>query len=157
MYIFKKIIIIFTFFNLISSLYPEDKVNNNVKICIIYDKTKYKVEIINELEKILKEKEVIINKDSIININKYNPDDYNAIIILSGVLIFTANPMVTMYIKKHDYKKNIIYFCSTKYEEAAYGFLDQDKIDAITSASSNNANVIANKIMDNLYNIISKE
>ena len=158
MIIIKRILFLFFIINLIVlNIYPVEDINNKIKICIIYDKTKYKNQIVNELEMKLNEKEITIYKDLIININKYDPDDYNAIIILSGVFIFTPNPLVTMYIKKHDYKKNIIYFCSTKYKESSYGFLDQNKIDTITSASSNNIKEITHRILDNLYKIINKE
>ncbi len=134
---------------------PENEINKKENICIIYKKSKYKIEIANQLERQLKEKDIIVEKDLIRNLNKYNPLDYSAIVILSGVAIFTPNPLVTIYIKKHDYNKNIIYFCSTEYKESAYGFLEQDKIDVITSASErNNIDEVVNKIMENLNNII---
>lgn len=136
---------------------PENETNNIVNVCIIYKKSEYKIEIANQLEKRLKEKDIIVEKDLIRNINKYNPDDYSAVVILSGVAVFTPNPMVTIYIKKHNYKKNIIYFCSSNYKESAYGFLEQDKIDVITSASErNNIDEVVNKILENLNIILNQ-
>jgi hypothetical protein len=152
--IFLFIIIIFTLLSINSNI----DINKKEIVCIIYKKSKYKTEIANHLEKKLKEKDVIVERDLIRNLNKYDPLDYSAIVILSGIAIFTPNPMVTIYIKKHNYNKNIIYFCSTEYKDAAYGFLDQEKVDVITSASEkNNIDEVVNEILENLNIIINQK
>ena len=154
---FKKSLFLFVFVIIILLRINTNNINKKEKICIIYKKSKYKIEIANQLEKNLKEKDIIIKKDLIKNINKYNPSDYSAIVILSGVAIFTPNPMVTTYIKKHNYNKNILYFCSTNYKETAYGFLDQEKVDVITSASEKtNIDGVVNEILERLNIIINQ-
>lgn len=139
------------------AVYPEIEINKQIRVCIIYKKSSYKIEIANQLEKKLNEKDIIVEKDFIRNINKYDPYEYGAVIILSDVAIFTPNLMVINYIKKHNYKKNIIYFCSTYYKETAVAFLDEDKIDVITSASEkSNMEEAVNKILENLNNLINQ-
>jgi hypothetical protein len=136
---FKKII--FSFFIMmlvILNINPENSDGKKPSAVIIYESTKYKDEIVNKLEKELINKNITIKKDLLNNIDKYNPYDYNAVIILSGVAIFSPRPLTTMYIKKYNYNRNIIYFCTTGNRKAAYGILDQNKIDIITSASRNN-------------------
>ena len=156
MNIYKKLLAVLFFSLIILNIISENDINIKNKVCIIYIKTKYKQEIAKELENKLKEKDLIVKKDLIRNIKKYNPDDYDVFIILSGVKIFTPNPMVTIFIKKYNYNKNIIYFCSTEYKESAYGFLDQDKIDVITSASEkSNKNKIVNEIIEKMNNILN--
>ena len=57
MYRFKKIIFFFIIlFFIILNINPENDINKKDKICIIYKKTKYKVLIVDELEKKLHDK-----------------------------------------------------------------------------------------------------
>ena len=64
-----------------------------------------------------------MSKDYLKNINKYNPDDYDAIVILSGIAAFIPYPSATYYIRKHNYNRKIIYYCAAFVENAVYGFL----------------------------------
>jgi len=147
-----KFLIIIVFLLIVLNIDANE--NRNNRICILYYKTKYKTAIANELENRLSLKGIVIEKDLIKNINLYNPGEYDAVIIISGVAIFTPSPKVTRYIKKHNYAKNIIYFCSTEYKGACYGFLDQDKIDIITSASeNNNIDEIVDEIIEKINSI----
>ena len=138
--------------------YAEESKNKNKKtekkqVCLLYYKSKYKLALVNEIEKELKEKNINVVKDSINNMNNYNPDDYYAVVLFSGIKAFTPYPKATQYIKKHNYAHNIIYFCAaSSVEDSVYGFLDPDRVDAVSSASEMNnikdtADVIMKKIL----------
>ena len=129
--------------------------DNNADVCIIYAKSNYKLKLVEAIEKILLKKDITILKDQLKNINNYDPSDYKVIVILSGIAVFTPYPKATRYIKKHDYAKNIIYFCTASTKSAVYGFLDGDRIDAITAASEeDNLENTTDEIVTKIYEII---
>ncbi len=116
-------------------IYSAETTSSKADVCIIYAKSNYKLKLADKIEKRLIKENVTVVKDLIINIKDYDPSDYKVIVILSGIAVFNPYPRATSYIKKHDYAKNIIYFCAAYVPEAVYGFLDSDRIDAITAAS----------------------
>ena len=129
--------------------------NNNADVCIIYAKSNYKLILIEAIEKRLSNKSISIVKDQLKNINNYDPADYKVVVILSGIAVFTPYPQATKYIRKHDYAKNIIYFCASSTKSAVYGFLDGDRIDAITAASEEeNIENTTNEIVTKIFEII---
>jgi hypothetical protein len=111
--------------------------NPDGKACILYYESNYKIEIMKNLASKLNNYNISVYTDTFDKKDQYNPENYNAVILLSGAFISNPLPLAADYIKKNNYAGNIIYFCTTKND--AYGYLiDKNKIDAITSASSKN-------------------
>lgn len=132
-------------------------------VCLLYYETEFKIKLVSALVKDLNEKNISIVVDNISNRDSYNPLDYDAVILLSGVKKFAPLPEATQYIRKNKYSYNIIYFVTYKSINVPYGFqLDKKKIDVITSASAvedNNNNVFEeakNRIITETMNIIIK-
>ena len=92
--------------------------------------------------------------DNISNRSSYNPFDYDAVILFSGVMRFSPLPEATQYIRKNKYAYNIIYFVAYEGIRVPYGLqLNKKKIDVITSASA----VEDNNILEDAKNqIIAK-
>ena len=130
--------------------------NPKAKVCILYYKTKYKLEVIKKLVEKLNNENISVYSDIIKNMNKYNPYDYNVIIILSGAAMFNPYPGAVKYLKKHNYAKNIIYFCAVYAKNTAYGIsIDKKKVDAITAASEiDNVKETTKKIIERVFQII---
>lgn len=153
-YIFYLIFLI-CFLFLFTNNASSEPLSNNADVCIIYAKSKYKLMLVEEIEKKLSDREIKIVKDLLKNINNYNPADYKVIVILSGIAVFTPYPQATRYIRKHDYAKNIIYFCTAYTKSAVYGFLDGNRIDAITAASEkDNIENTADEIVTKIFAIL---
>jgi hypothetical protein len=126
-------------------------------VCIIYYESAFKTEVAKKIEQKLLEENISTVKDKLNNINNYNPDDYDAVIILSGMAAFIPYPQATIYITKHKYRENIIYFCASYIPDAVYGFLDSNKIDALTSASKKeNIDSTVNMILEKTLHLINK-
>ncbi len=144
----------------IFTLYSQDQKTNNEKksptdVCIIYAKSKYKLALTDAIENRLIKENFNVIKDQLKNINNYDPANYAVVVILSGVVAFTPYPKATMYIKKNNYAKNIIYFCAAFIESTVFGFLDGDRIDAITAASDlDNIEKTADEIIKEIHVII---
>lgn len=157
-----KIIFSLIFFTSFFLLYSQDNISisnsNKKKICILYFKSRYKKALINKLEEKLQTEDFIITKDLFKKSKSYNPGDYDAVIILAGLAAFTPYPGATRYIKKHNYPQNLIYFCPAYVKDAVYGFLDQDKIDAISFASElSTLEIAANEIINKLNEKLGKK
>ena len=110
----KMLFLILIFFIIFNTNAGENK--KEKKICILYFKTKYKIELLKKLKERLNKEGFDVKHDLIKNINKYDPNDFSAVIILSGVAIFTPSPRATKYIKKHNYaEKYMLFFYGIKY------------------------------------------
>lgn len=150
---FRFLLSLFLVLVILLNTFPQENIK---KVCILYSPSKYKEKLLEKVEVSLKGTNVFIEKDTFKNIEKYNPKDYDAILLLSGIAAFIPYPKATKYIKKNNYSSNIVYFCATYLEkEDVYGFLDKNKIDAITAASEEeNIDETAKKIVDEIYKII---
>jgi hypothetical protein len=144
------IIFVFIFFVSIEEVFAKS-------VCIIYYESDFKTEIVKRLEQKFLEQGVSTVKDKLKNINKYDPEDFDAVIILSGMAAFLPYPQATIYISKHKYRENIVYFCASYIPDAVYGFLDSNKIDALTSASKKeNIEPTVNMIMEKTLPLLNK-
>ncbi len=74
--------------------------------------------------------------DAIDNHTKYDPEDYDAVILLSGIEAFRPLPEAPEFINTHDYQGNIVYVSTHYLFAVPYGrLIDKKKVDAVTSAS----------------------
>ena len=152
----KKNILLIIFFIICFNFYSEENKikKENKNVCFLYYKSKYKLELMKEIENKLLDMNFTVKKDLINNMDQYNPKDFDIVVIFSGIKAFSPYPKAIKYIKKHDYAKNIIYFCAASaVKESVYGFLDAEKIDAISSASeidniSNTSDTIIKRILE---------
>ena len=77
---------------------------------------------------------VIVNDMN--NAASYDPADFGAVILLSGIQAFKPLPGAVEFITNHDYAGNIVYVSTYTLFAVPYRrFLDKKKIDAITAAS----------------------
>jgi menaquinone-dependent protoporphyrinogen IX oxidase len=96
--------------------------NAKAKVCILYYDSNFKKELVNRLGQDLNDKRISAYVDTMNNMINYNPDDYDAVILISGVVAGNPLPLTAEYIKKYNYKDNIIYFCAFFIsKDAVYG------------------------------------
>lgn len=141
---------------LISTIFSKSPENTNGKICILLYQTPFKVQVMERIIKTLNKQRYLVHIDSYENVNKYDPQKYEAVLIMSGVKNLEPYKWSSTYLKKHNYAKNIIYFCTTANRHSAYTFdMDDSQLDAITAASEfDNVSETASRILDRLYEVI---
>jgi hypothetical protein len=146
-----------------SSLFAENHpaANSRASICILAYDTEFKKNLTAALVKDFNSKGISVTVDSATNGGKNKASDYNAVILLSGAKYGRALPKAVEYIKANNYSANIVYVFTTSTSTSPYGkALDENKIDAITSASkSKNVNAldeVKNQIMEKTMKILGK-
>ncbi len=107
------------------------------KICILYSSTKFRNEIIKRLVDSFKETNILIIVDDIFNAEKYNPQEYNLVVVFSGIHVFFPDLYPGHYLDKYKNEKNIIhvYLTFLTPEGITTKIGNNDNIDTITAAS----------------------
>jgi hypothetical protein len=95
---------------------------SKARVCILYYETEFKKKLISALVDELNEKDISVVVDQISNRGSYTASDYDAVILLSGVMKFSPIPEVTQYIRKNKYLHNIVYFVSYEAVNVPYGY-----------------------------------
>ena len=115
----------------------DEEANVNQKIVIFYRGTKFRKSIVDQLITHFNKNGIIVLVDHVKEIKNYNTDNYDLIIIFTGMYAFTPNYVVRNYMKKSDNKDKIIHvFCSfltklgVNYKHSRF-----TEVDTITSAS----------------------
>jgi|GEM_PF-2785544 len=84
----------------------------------------------------LNEKNISVTVDKMENAGSYDPSEYGAVILLSGIQGFRPLPEAIDFIRRHSYAPNIVYVSTYTLFAAPYGrSLDKKKVDAVTAAS----------------------
>jgi hypothetical protein len=152
---FRRILILLIIFQFFGILFANEI--KNKKIVIIYNQTKFKKQVVPKLEKKLLELNFIVTKDFLNKLYNYNPNDYDVVVIMSGIAAFTPYPVATNYIRKYDYKDNIVYYCAAFTSSLIYGFLEKKRLDAVTSASkTDNVDMTVNLIMEKILKVANR-
>ncbi|OHD53987.1 MAG: hypothetical protein A2014_08250 [Spirochaetes bacterium GWF1_49_6] len=117
--------------------------DSQVKVCILSYGSEFKMKLIDALAAGLNSRDISVTVDSISNAGKYSPADYDAVVLLSSIEKFGPLKPAPEYIIANNYSPKIVYVSMYTLFAAPYGEgLDQSKIDAITSASSDDEAVL---------------
>ena len=116
------------------SSHPVD--NPTAAVCILASQTDFKQRMIEILLVDLAERDIEVIVDDVTRGQNYAPDDYDAVILLSGVRAFHPLPDAVNYIRNNDYPENTVYFVGYTLTRFPYGLkLKRRKVDVVTSAS----------------------
>lgn len=106
------------------------------EVLILSQGTLFKERLRSGLVKELNGAGTTVFVDSIDNHTEYNPNDYDAVVLLSGIEAFRPLPQAPEFINTHDYPGNIVYVSTHYLFAVPYGrLIDKKKVDAVTSAS----------------------
>ncbi|NPV00472.1 MAG: hypothetical protein HPY53_03720 [Brevinematales bacterium] len=119
--------------------------DSQVRVCILSYRSDFKLRLIDALVADLNSRDIAVTVDSISNAVKHSPSDYDAVVLLSSIEAFHTLKPAPEYIIANNYSPKIVYVSMYHLFAAPYGEgLDQSKIDAITSASSEDETVLKN-------------
>ena len=106
------------------------------EVLILSRGTEFKKIIRTALIEKLNEKQISVVVDKMDNADSYDPADFDAVVLLSGIQGFSPLPEAIDFIREHKYAGNIIYVSTYTLFAAPYGrTLDKKRVDAITAAS----------------------
>ncbi|MCG8573146.1 MAG: hypothetical protein MJB14_23680 [Spirochaetes bacterium] len=150
MKIIKTIVMFVSLFCLLLPTFAQDQGNHQgKKVLFLYYASEYKEEVMKILEKKLATLQISVEESSIKSDKEFKAADYDAVVLFSGIAAFTPYSKATKFIRKNNYANNIIYFCPAFVEDAIYGYLDSEKVDAVTAPSElKNAETTAQEIFD---------
>ncbi len=122
----------------------------NKKVIIFYRSTKFRESVVDQVIAKFNEKGINVTVDSVNEFKNYKVDEYDLIIIFTGIYALTPNYSVRNAMKKSDYKDKIIHvYCNYLYGfEVGFMYDKNTKVDTITSASSSkNIEQVVEKII----------
>ncbi len=138
-----------------SEYYPADN-KYDKKICILYHYTKMRNNVAVLLTEKLKADNIMVITDNAFNINKYNPKEYDLVVVFSGIHAFIPDAYPANYLYKYKNEKNIIhvFFTFLKGKGITEGKDYNSEIDSIAAASLKE-NTTA--LVDKIYELIIKK
>ena len=155
------IFFVLLFSNFILSTDEFSVIGSKARVCILSYDTEFKKSMAEALIKDLNSRGISVITDNIRNIKKYSAADYDAVILLSGAMIFSPRSHAVKFIKTNNYSSNIIYVFTTSNDTSPYdSLLDKKKIDAVTSASTTEGDKefdeVKNEIIERIMQILDK-